>query len=114
MGRRIEQPKSKSPLSSASYVVKDTSYNKLSTHRNETSNYKLKTEYHSKHKLKPYDNQVPGPGTCTCITNIDNRKDELSNIANKIKRQYRKKTNSSFGVGERMKKPKGLKIGPGA
>lgn len=63
MGRKVKEVSDNKKPDCTSYNVTGESYNKLSTSKN-SGVYKMKVEYYPKDLLRPYDNKVPGPGSC--------------------------------------------------
>lgn len=79
----------------------------ISKYRNSKSNYQIKTEYYPKDMLYPYDNKVPGPGSCKPFINVDIGEQNKS----RIKSNHQK---STFGFGEKLKLLKQSVTGPGS
>jgi hypothetical protein len=64
MGRKVKEVYEKKKPDCTSYTVTAESYSKLSTSKN-SGVIKMRGEYYPKDLLKPYDNKIPGPGSCT-------------------------------------------------
>ena len=63
IGRKIEPISPKRQPDCTSYHVTAETYNKLSSNKTNGA-YRMKVEYYPKAMLQPYDNKIPGPGSC--------------------------------------------------
>jgi len=63
MGRKVKEVSEKRKPDCTSYTITAESYSKLSTSKN-SGVVKMKVEYYPKNLLQPYDNKIPGPGSC--------------------------------------------------
>ena len=79
---------------------------RLSTFVNDNSAVRLKTEYYPKGRLHLYDNQVPGPGSCTSRLITDDKSDTSSTSRQKA-------ALTTFGASQRLKSDKPALLGPG-
>jgi len=63
MGRKVKEVSDKRKPDCTSYTVTADTYSKLSTSKN-NGVLKMRVEYYPKDLLQPYDNKIPGPGSC--------------------------------------------------